>query len=523
MALHRPGPVRVRGARGDLPRTFGYLDSLYRRLVEYLPEAVYCCDTDGRITLYNEAAVRLWGRIPAPEDDRWCGAVRAYTPEGQLLEPGNCPMALTILGGRNSGSVELVMERPDGSRRVVLVHPQLLKSDAGAMLGGVNVIIDITERKHAENLLREADRRKDEFLSMLAHELRNPLAPVRSAAEILRRAELEDPTQRLAVQMIDRQVAQLARLVDDLLDVARMRRGVVSLKKSRVRLSTVISNATDVILPQVQCNRQSLEVDIPDDEIDLFCDQARVAQMIGNLLHNASKYTQEGGRIVLAACLHGASVRIRVADNGIGMEPATLHDVFDMFSRVSASSGRTTEGLGIGLSVVRTMAELHGGSVSATSQGLGQGSEFTLDLPILARTTDEVEASAPLVEQQPKALRIFLVDDNVDSVAAQQILLESEGYVVGCAYDGFAALGQAPGFNADVYIIDIGLPGMDGYELVRTLRRTPQTASATMIAMSGWGAPGDVRRAIEAGFDRHLSKPVAFNDLLDCLASTTRG
>lgn len=509
----RPGGA----ASADMPRTFGQLDGLYRRLVEYLPEAVYCCDVSGRIILFNEAAVRLWGRTPELGADLWSGAHRTYTPSGELLPPGHCPMALTILGGRNAGSAEIIIERPDGSRRFVLAHPQLIKNEVGDMLGGVNVIIDITDRKHAENLLHEADRRKDEFLSMLAHELRNPLAPVRAAAEILKRAELADENQRLAIQMIDRQVTQLARLVDDLLDVARMQRGMVSLKKTRVLLGVVLSNATDVILPEVRRRGQSLQVSVPSEEIELYCDQVRVAQMIGNLLHNASKYTYDGGHIAVTASVAQGRIRISVADDGIGMEREVLDGVFDMFSRAGGVRGHSTEGLGIGLSVVRAMAELHGGAVSAYSAGLGQGSEFVLSLPVVAESTDVSPAAGPATGAARRPLRIFLVDDNIDSVTAQQILLESDGHVVGCAYDGFTALEAAAHFGADAYVIDIGLPGMDGYELVRALRRMPETSGATIIAMSGWGSPEDVRRAMEAGFDRHLSKPVAYPELLSCL------
>lgn len=509
----RPGGL----TSGEVPRAFGPLDGLYRRLVEYLPEAVYCCDISGRIILYNEAAVQLWGRTPQLDTDRWGGAYRTHTPAGELLPPGHCPMALTILSGRNAGSAEVVIERPDGSKRFVLAHPQLIKNDVGDMLGGVNVIIDITDRKQAENLLHEADRRKNEFLSMLAHELRNPLAPVHAAADILKRAELPDANQRLAIQMIDRQITQLARLVDDLLDVARMQRGMVSLKKTRVPLDVVLSNATDVIQPEITRRSQVLQVQAPAEAIVLCCDPVRLAQMIGNLLHNASKYTQDAGHITVSANVEQGNICIAVADDGMGMEPEVLDDVFDMFSRAGGVSGHVTDGLGIGLSVVRAMAELHGGTVSAYSKGVGHGSTFTLRLPVLSSPGELSPQPDRLAHLRQRSLRVFLVDDNVDSVTAQQILLESEGHIVHCAYDGFTALEAAPTFAADAYVIDIGLPGMNGYELVRTLRTLPEAADATIIAMSGWGSPEDVQRAIEAGFDRHLSKPVAFAELLSCL------
>lgn len=491
------------------------MDSLYRRLVGYLPEAVYCCDPSGRITLFNDAALRLWGRVPELGVDKWCGAYRMYQPDGTPLAPSQCPMAILLTERQERGSAEIIIERPDGTRRVVLAHPQLVK-EGNVVLGAVNVVIDITERKQAENLLREADRRKDEFLAMLAHELRNPLAPVRTAAEVLKRINIADPTASQSVEIIERQVHQLARLVDDLLDVARMGRGEVMLKKSHVLLSSVLSNAIDVVRPEIDRRDQALEVERPGFDPTLYCDPVRVAQMIGNLLHNATKYTPARGNIRLAASVKGHELVIRVADNGKGIDPLMLERIFEIFSR-AGSDGEVPDGLGIGLSVVRNMATLHEGTVTAHSEGLGQGSEFVLTLPVVTAS----EAEEKSVESQGRApansYRVLLVDDNVDSVLALQTLLEFEGHHVQAAHDAFSALEIADRFCADAFVIDIGLPGMDGYELVRRLRRRPESAGAVMIAMSGWGAPDDVRRAMEAGFDRHLSKPASFAAILEAL------
>lgn len=491
------------------------MDSLYRRLVGYLPEAVYCCDTSGRITLFNDAALRLWGRVPELGVDKWCGAYRIYRPDGTLVPHEQCAMATILAEGQDRGSAEAVIERPDGTRRVVLAHPQLVK-DGNVVLGAVNVAIDITERKNAENLLRDADRRKDEFLAMLAHELRNPLAPVRTAAEVLKRINIADPTASQSVEIIERQVHQLARLVDDLLDVARMGRGEVILKKSRVLLSDVLSNAIDVVRPEIDRRGQTLEVDRPGFDPTLYCDPVRVAQMIGNLLHNATKYTQARGNIRLAASVKGHELIIRVVDNGRGIEPVMLERTFELFSR-AGSDGEVPDGLGIGLSVVRSMATLHEGAVTAHSEGHGQGSEFVLTLPVVTASENEEEGAESIGRAPASAYKVLLVDDNADSVMALQTLLEFEGHQVQTAHDAFSALELAERFCADAFVIDIGLPGMDGYELVRRLRLRPESAGATMIAMSGWGAPDDVRRAMEAGFDRHLSKPASFSDVIDAL------
>lgn len=491
------------------------MDSLYRRLVGYLPEAVYCCDTSGRITLFNDAALRLWGRVPELGVDKWCGAYRIYRPDGTPVPHEQCAMATMLAERQDRGSAEAIIERPDGTRRVILAHPQLVK-DGNVVLGAVNVAIDITERKNAENLLRDADRRKDEFLAMLAHELRNPLAPVRTAAEVLKRINIADPTASQSVEIIERQVHQLARLVDDLLDVARMGRGEVILKKSRVLLSDILSNAIDVVRPEIDRRGQTLEVDRPGFDPTLYCDPVRVAQMVGNLLHNATKYTQARGSIRLAASVKGHELIIRVADNGRGIEPVMLERIFELFSR-AGSDGEVPDGLGIGLSVVRSMATLHGGAVTAHSEGHGQGSEFVLTLPVVTASESEEESAEPAGRAPVSAYKILLVDDNADSVMALQTLLEFEGHQVQTAHDAFSALELADRFCADAFVIDIGLPGMDGYELVRRLRLRPESASATMIAMSGWGAPDDVRRAMEAGFDRHLSKPASFADVIDAL------
>ncbi len=508
-------PIKANESVGsDAERAFSQMDSLYRRLVQYLPEAVYCCDPDGRITLFNRAALRLWGRLPAVGVERWCGSHRLFTPQGDPIAPEDCAMAKTLKSGSDLGSQEVVIERPDGSRRFVLVHPQIVR-DGGVVLGAVNVIIDITERKNAENLLREADRRKDEFLAMLAHELRNPLAPVRAAAEVLKRINIADAKATQAVGVIERQVTQLARLIDDLLDVARMGQGQVSLRKSQVPLSEVLSNATDVVMPEVQRRAQTLEVTAPHADVMLLCDLARVAQMIGNLLHNATKYTHTGGHIALTASVFEHRLRICVADDGQGIEPDMLDSVFDLFSR--AATGAGADGLGIGLSVVKAMAQLHHGTITAHSAGLGQGSEFVLELPVLAPAAIDIDCPPPVSHGPGRTQRILLVDDNVDSVAALQILLELDGHTVQVAHDGFSALETAGRFSADAFVIDIGLPGMDGYELARSLRRRPASASATIVAMSGWGAPDDVQRAMQAGFDRHLSKPADFAQLIAAL------
>jgi len=367
--------------------------------------------------------------------------------------------------------------------------------------------------------LRESDRRKDVFLAMLAHELRNPLAPIRNASEIFRRAEGGNATLRLAGEIVDRQVTQLARLVDDLLDVSRITQGKVQLKRQRFSLQGLMSQAIETAMPMVEAKRQELSIRLPHEPIHLDADPARLAQVVGNLLNNAAKYTGDGGRVCVAARRWRHAVIVRVRDNGVGIAPAMLANVFDLFMQVDTSLDRSQGGLGIGLTLVRAIVELHGGGIRARSAGLGHGSRFVFWLPALPR---DVAAPAPrrngASPTERAARRLLLVDDNVDAVESLAVLLRADGHDVRIAHDGASALALIESFRPHLVVLDIGLPGMNGYEVAQRIRARPELGAPMLVALTGYGQQEDRKRARAAGFDHHFIKPADVSALQRLLA-----
>ncbi|AUT76637.1 ATP-binding response regulator [Paraburkholderia hospita] len=491
----------------------------FRILLDDFPVAIYCCDANGKLTLFNDAAVQLWGRSPEIGMDSWCGSHRMFTVEGRPLPLDRCPMALTLLEQQEIGISEAIVERPDGSRRNVLAHPRLLAGSNGEVLGAINIVIDITERKRLEEQLKDADRRKDEFLAMLAHELRNPLAPVRSAVEVLKSGRPSDIQISQAVKVIDRQTTHLTSIVDDLLDVARIKHRRVTLNKTNVELAEVLADAIDIVAPEVAMRGLRLTVEQPTHAVSLHCDRTRLAQMLGNLLNNAAKYNREKGAIFLCVTVDGKDLIVTVRDTGIGIKKSMLGQVFDLFTQVRNGFTRQSGGLGIGLSVVKVMAEMHGGSISAASDGEGCGSEFCLRLPIVT-TGAQLHLVVPVADSvQPQ--RIMIVDDNLDAGEAMKMLLEFHGHEITLARNAEEALLAARRAMPDVFLIDIGLPGMDGHALASELRMLPCDKPPRMIAVTGFGQPEDRQRSLSAGFDDHLIKPVGLSPLLQSLAPDT--
>jgi len=361
------------------------------------------------------------------------------------------------------------------------------------------------ERQKALDALREADRRKDEFLAMLAHELRNPLAPIRNAVEILRLADDREVRER-ARELVGRQVQHLARLVDDLLEVSRITQRKVILKRAPVRLAAVIESAVETARPGFDAAGHRLEVKQPGDDLWLDVDAVRISQVIGNLLHNAGKFTPREGRIVLEARRQGGELEVRVTDNGVGIAPEILPAVFDLFAQADRSLERSQGGLGIGLSLVKGLVEMHGGSVTATSQGLGKGSTFTFRLPV--GNVEPVPEAKAADAVRPTRQRVLVVEDNVDSAETLQMLLTHVGHEVAVVNDGRVAVEAALSFRPNVILLDIGLPGIDGFRLARKLRSLPETSGARLIAVSGYGQDRDREMSRAAGFDLHLVKPV---------------
>jgi PAS domain S-box-containing protein len=371
--------------------------------------------------------------------------------------------------------------------------------------------------------LKEQDRRKDEFLAMLAHELRNPLAPVRTGLELLRHT---GPTDKRSVDtrnMMSRQIGHLVRLIDDLMDVSRISRGKLALKEETLRLKDVIDSAAEVAGPLIQAKHHEFRVELHEPQLRLRGDLTRLAQVVGNLLNNAAKYTATGGTIVLTAQrLHGKAV-IHVQDNGEGMAPEMLPKVFEMFTQAGRSMERAEGGLGIGLALARELVKMHGGSLEASSPGLGSGSTFTVTLPIAAEAQLTTVAGGPLAPEQAEShgLRVMIVDDNADAAKTFATLLAMSDHETAVAHSGPQALELAGSFRPDVIFLDIGMPGMNGYEVARQLRSRPDTKAVTLVALTGWGSETDREHAHQAGFDHHLTKPVEVEvacSILDQLA-----
>ncbi len=381
---------------------------------------------------------------------------------------------------------------------------------------------DISERRHTEEELRrlasdlaEANRLKTEFLATLAHELRNPLAPIRSGLQFLRRSHA-DPVALARIQdIMDRQLDHLVNLVDDLLDVARITRGQVELKREWIDLGTILSAAVETSTPLIEASRHHLGVRLPQQPLPVYADATRLTQVVSNLLNNAAKYTPRGGSIMLAAEQDGEHAVIAVSDNGIGIAPDALDDVFKMFTQVGQ---RNQGGLGIGLSLVRSLVELHGGSVRAASAGVNAGSVFTVRLPLSGPEAAPAPPAQAAPEADGAALRVLVVDDNRDAAETLSALLGLMGHTAPVANDGHQALRMLPTFQPQVVFLDLGMPGLSGYEVARAIRKDPRYDGITLVALTGWGGQADRARSAAAGFDLHLTKPATTAAIEDALA-----
>jgi signal transduction histidine kinase/CheY-like chemotaxis protein len=376
------------------------------------------------------------------------------------------------------------------------------------------------ERRQAEDVLKETDRRKDEFLATLAHELRNPLAPIRAGVDLMRLGAPHGFQSDEVLNMLDRQVEQITRLVDDLLDVSRVTRGKVELQLQLADVKTVVEQAIETCRPLVHSKRHELVVQFPNEPLLVQADPVRLGQVFANLLNNAAKYSDSGGRITIAASRDGGDAVVRVRDTGHGIEPHILPRIFDLFVQGDRSLARSSGGLGIGLTLAQSLVKMHGGSIRAFSEGIGKGSEFVVRLPLAP-----VGDGSPLAEPPTSAAsdpstghrRILIVDDNRDAARSLEMLLNASGHDVCTAVTGAAGIELVNQFQPDVVLLDIGLPELDGYEVARRIRRLPGGQNILLVALTGWGQMDDRRRANEAGFDYHLTKPVEvaiLNDLL---------
>jgi signal transduction histidine kinase len=422
------------------------------------------------------------------------------------------------------GAVDYVLKRAGYLDRLVYVIDRAITHDRLRHLNA-ELKLQLAERRRVEEALRDAnarlgdaDRRKDEFIAILSHELRNPLAPIRYALPLFRRGELDETAAR-ALGVVERQVEHLTRLVDDLLDVSRITRGQIELRQEYVTLGSILTSAVEPASPAIAAARHTLELSVPDEPIWLYADPARVAQIVTNLLNNSAKYTPRGGRIILDAAREESEAVVRVRDTGIGIPPEALPNLFEMFHQVTARADKSAGGLGIGLSLVKRLVEMHGGTVEAHSAGVGQGSEFVVRLPIAgdAQASEECHET-PAAPEVGRRLKVLVVDDNADLVDMLATVVTELGHDVRKALDGRSAVAAARAYRPDVVLLDLGLPVMNGIEVARELRRLPDGAGLRLVALTGWGQPEDRRQTQEAGFDQHLTKPTDPKTLAALLA-----
>ncbi len=420
--------------------------------------------------------------------------------------------------------LEYRIRRHDGQYRWFKTRGVPIRDDSGRIVYWFGTCTDIEDQKRAEAALREADRRKDEFLATLAHELRNPLAPIRNALQILRMPGVDARTVGQSLAMMERQVHHLVRLVDDLLDVSRVMRGKITLHAERVELARAIAHAVETVQPLIGDQGHELAVTMSDPSLIIEADPVRLAQIIGNLLANAARYTDRGGRIELDARREGGHAVIQVRDTGIGIAPEALPRIFELFVQADHSPTRSQGGLGIGLTLVRNLVERHGGTVEARSDGPGRGAEFVVRLP--AEPAERVGQATPRAERAHRreasraSQRILVVDDNRDAAESLAIWLRMQGHEVEIAHDGPSALEAAATFRPRLVLLDLGMAGMDGFEVARRLRGQPGGDGVRLAALTGWGGQEDRRRTLEAGFDHHLVKPVEprrLDELLEAL------
>ncbi len=492
----------------------------FRALFDRGPIAMYSCDTTGVIRQFNPSAVELWGRQPyaGDTDEQFRGAFKFFLPTGERVLHQDTLMSKVLRGELSSAqNREMVIERPDGIRLTVITNIVPLFDDRGDITGAMNCFYDITERSRLEQKTQEQaaalvdlDRRKDEFLAMLSHELRNPLAPISNAVHILRLHKNEDPVQQQARGIIERQVGQLKHLVDDLLEISRVSTGRVQLRQERVLVSGIVERAIETAQPLIKQRGHELTITLPLHPVWLYADAARMEQVIVNLLTNAAKYTDDGGRIALTVAEEGDTVLLRVRDSGIGIAPELMPHIFDLFTQADRSLDRSQGGLGIGLCLVQRLVELHGGTVKALSE-VGKGSEFVIQLPVAPRTDIAppravTDAGQTIVDRR----RVLIVDDNVDTAQSLALLLLASGHDVRISHDGPSAVDAAIDFHPDVALMDIGLPGFDGYTAAQRMREQAVLSRTVLVAVTGYGQVQDRERAFTMGFNHHLVKPVNF-------------
>ena len=492
----------------------------FRVTLASIGDAVITTALDSRIDYMNPVAERLTGwSLADAHGEPFRQVVRLlHAADGREADLAGAVADAGSVAERRAAEYLLVAR--DDSRIPVSDSVSPVYAQDGSITGTVYVFRDATALRDYEASLQEADRRKDEFLAVLAHELRNPLAPIQNATALLERSSTQLGKQGAwALDVIQRQLRQLVRLVNDLIDIARITRGTLELQREVVDLEEIIGLAIEASRPLIEAAGHDLRVDLAKGQVRVRADKARAAQLFGNLLNNAAQYTPPGGLLCIASRLHDSAVEVRVSDNGIGINPQALARIFQMFTRADLQ-GRHHSGLGVGLGLSKILAELHGGRIEAYSDGPGRGSAFAVTLPLHEHVAPPPESYAELVESRGSTRRrVLVVDDNIDAANSLAELLRCSGHVVQVAYDPYVALQMLAQFKPEILILDIGLPGMDGYELARRVRAAQPPQLQRLVALTGWGRQEDIERSLAAGFDCHLTKPVMPEDLQGLLAA----
>jgi PAS domain S-box-containing protein len=498
-------------------------EALYRAIGESIPFGAWICEPNGNIRYLSDSFLQMTGMaFDECIHAAWTSRVHPEDLQPILDHWRYCVKAECFW------DYEYRIRGADGAYRCILSRGVPIRSAEGKVTAWAGMNLDITEMRQLQDaLIRKteeltaADRQKDEFLATLAHELRNPLAPIMSAVQILHRTGGAGPQYAWARDVIERQTKHLTRLVDDLLDVSRISRGKVILNKQPLELATIVNHAMETSRPLIQAHGHSISLSLPSQPVWIEGDLIRIAQVVSNLLNNAAKYSEPNRQVWLTATTENGQAVIRVRDAGVGISPEVLPHIFDLFAQADRSLDRAKGGLGIGLSLVKQLVDLHGGSVEAKSEGIGKGAEFIVRLPLLS----DIPSEQPMATQTPDndteqraVKRVLVIDDNVDVVEGLSLLLELEGCEVERAADGLTALTIAQRFAPDVVLLDIGMPVMDGCEVAQKLRAMPQTRQALLIAVSGYGQDQDRYRCMMAGFDHHFTKPVRLEDITLAIA-----
>ncbi|MET0660169.1 MAG: PAS domain S-box protein, partial [Steroidobacteraceae bacterium] len=478
-------------------------EARFRTMADQAPVLIWIADSAGRCTWFNRPWTEFTGRsMELDLGVGWMDGLHADDRERIAAHDARAS------DSREAFVWEYRLRRHDGEYRWLLDHGVPLLDDDGRFSGFIGSCIDITERRQMEEALREADRRKDEFLATLAHELRNPLAPIRQAAKVSKSGHATEAQLRWSHDVIDRQVQHMALLLDDLLDVSRITRGTLALRCEYLNVREVIESAVETARPVIDARRHRLHMELPEVTLQLFADPLRLAQVLANILTNAAKYTEPGGEIRIRAQAEGNEASISVRDTGVGIAPEMLPRVFEMFSQVKSSLHQAEGGLGIGLALARGLIDLHGGRMEARSEGLGRGSEFIVRLPLTVAVAARASAQTVTLAAGAVHRRVLIADDNRDAADSLSLLLDLDGHDVRTVHDGAAALEEAERFRPEFVLLDIGMPSFNGYEVAQRLRAQPWAQNVVLVAITGWGQEQDRRRSREAGFNHHLTKPI---------------